>query len=57
MRISSSPAIEPVSQWTIAEKYKQEKWEIEKKIFENPLEFSDFCFTPGNSKQNKASPV
>ena len=50
------PPIEPVSQWTIPEKNKKEgrRW-LRTYFFENPLEFLGFCFTPENSKQNKAS--
>ena len=52
------PPIEPVSQWTIAEK-KTNRGEggLRTNFFENPLEFLGFSFTAGNSKQSKASPV
>ena len=51
------PPIEPVSQWTIAEKKNRGEGGLRTNVFENPLEFLGFSFTAGDSKQNKASPV
>ena len=51
------PPIEPVSQWTFQRKTKQQGGWLRTNLFENPLEFFGFFFTPGNSKENKASPA
>ena len=51
------PPIEPVFLWTIPEKKQTGRRGLRTNFFENLLEFLGFSFTPGNSKQDKASPI
>ena len=57
MQGCTPPPIEPVSQWAIPENTKQGGEVVEDKLLKTPWELLGFSFTPGNSKQNKASPV